>query len=216
MAQQGQQMPRTITLKELGLTGEAWVPISVSAVVFLFVAITGVLVTTPAWYILGVGKPFLPEFLMPVTAFVLMLITTGGLTVAWSIAVIGLLVIWEVLGKKATFSAVRLFSGLSLLIVWFLVGTYIHMYGAPRPELEAQVLAQNPSLHYALYTFHRYNDWMHLVFTMGALVMLWGYGDGLLRNRFAQVITLVLIWLTFFSLILTLGLHSAAVRPIPG
>jgi len=78
MEQQGQQMPRTITLKELGLTGEAWVPHSVSAVVFLFVAITGVLVTTPAWYILGVGKPFLPEFLMPVTAFVLMLITTGG------------------------------------------------------------------------------------------------------------------------------------------
>lgn len=56
---------------------------------------------------------------------------------------------------------------------------------------------------------------MHLVFAMGALVMLWGYGDGLLRNRFAQVITLVLIWLTFFSLILTLGLHSAAIRPIP-
>ena len=118
-------------------------PLSVSAVVFLFAAITGVLVTTPAWYILGVGKPFLPEFLMPVTAFVLMLITTGGLTVAWSIAISGLLVIWEVLGKKVTFPAVRLFSGLSLLIVWFLVGTYIHMYGAPRPELEAQVLAQN-------------------------------------------------------------------------
>ncbi len=200
----------------MGLTGEAWVPLSISIFVFLFVALTGVLVTTPAWYILGVWKSYLPVFLMPVTAFVIMLVTTGGLTIAWSGGVISLLVLWEVLGKETTFSTVRLFSGLSLLIVWVLVGSYVHTNYAPVPELEAQVLAQNSSLHYALYTFHRYNDWMHLVFTMGAMAMIWGYGDGLLRNRFAQVITLVLIWLTFFSLILTLGLHSAAVRPIPG
>jgi len=216
MEQQGQQISRTITLKELGLTGDAWMPLSVSVAVFLFAAITGILVTTPAWFVLGVGRQFLPEFLMPVTAFVVMLITTGGFTIAWSMGVIGGLTLWEVLGKKTTFLAVRLFSGLSLFIVWFLVGTYIHMYLAPRPELEAQVLAQNPALHYALYTFHWYNDWMHIVFTVGALAMLWGYGEGLLRNRVAQVITLVLIWLTFFSLSLTLGLHSAAVRPIPG
>lgn len=36
--------------------------------------------------------------------------------------------------------------------------------------------------------------------------------DRLLHNRFAQVLTLVLLWLTFFSLSLTGGLHSALVR----
>ncbi|MFQ5656861.1 MAG: hypothetical protein ACE5G5_04920 [Candidatus Methylomirabilales bacterium] len=216
MERQGQQVARTVTLKDLGLTGDAWVPLSFSVIVFLFAALTGVVVTAPAWYVLGVGRPFLPEFLMPVTAFVLMLITTGGLSSAWVGGTVSFLELWEVLGKKTTFATVRLFSGLLLVIVWFLVATYLHIYSAPRPELEAQVLAQNPALHYALYTFHWYNDIMHFVFALGALVMIWGYGEGLLRNRVAQVVTLVLIWLTFFSLSLTVGLHSAAVRVIPG
>src|SRR3990170_1866719 len=74
MGGQGQQVPRTITLKELGLTGEAWMPLSISVVVFLVAALSGLLVTMPAWHILGVGRPFLPGFLMPVTAFFILLI----------------------------------------------------------------------------------------------------------------------------------------------
>jgi hypothetical protein len=206
------QMARPITLQELGLTGEAWTPLTISVVVFLFAALTGLLVTMPAWYVLGIGQSFLPAFLMPMTAFALMLVTTGGLTVAWSGGTISFLGLWEVLGKRTTFATVRLFTGISLLIVWFLVATFIHIYAAPRPELEAQVLAQSPALHYALYTFHRYNDVMHAALAVAALAMIWGYGEGLLRNRVAQVITLVLIWLTFFSLSLTIGLHSAVVR----
>ncbi|MFQ5684031.1 MAG: hypothetical protein ACE5HC_12245, partial [Candidatus Binatia bacterium] len=90
---------------------------------------------------------------------------------------------------------------------------YLHVHYVPRPELEAQVLAKSAPLHYALYTFHEYNDWMCVVFAVGALAMIWGYGDGLLRNRVAQVITLVLIWLTFFALSLTMALHAVAVQP---
>lgn len=216
MRGQGQQVPRTVTLKELGLTGDAWVPLSISVIVFLVAALSGLLVTIPAWSVLGVGRPFLPEFLMPVTAFVLLLVTTGGLTVAWSAATISFLVLWEVLGKKTTFASVRLFSGLSLLIIWFLVAGFLHIYTAPRLDLEAKLLSQNPALHYALYTFHRHNDIMHFVFAVAALAMIWGFGDGLLRNRVAQVVTLVLIWLTFFSLSLTIGLHSATVRLATG
>ncbi|MFQ5657656.1 MAG: hypothetical protein ACE5G5_08965 [Candidatus Methylomirabilales bacterium] len=204
----------TVTLKELGLTGDAWGPLAMSVVVFLLVALSGILVTMPAWYTLGVGRPFLPEGLMPVTAFVLLLITTGGLTVAWSGGAVSLLALWEVMGKKATFATVRVFTGLSLLIVWLLPATYLHIFAAPRPELAAQLLSQNPALHYALYTFHQYNDVMHFVFAIGALAMIWGYGEVLLRNRVAQIVALVLIWLTFFSLSLTIGLHSAAVRVI--
>lgn len=215
MEQQGQRGGRAVTLSELGLTGDAWAPLSTSVIVFLCVVLTGIVVTTPAWYVLGVGREFLPEFLMPVTAFALMLITTGGLSIAWGGGTVSLVGLWEVLGKRTTFATVRLFSGLSLLTVWFLVGTFAHILGA-RPGLEAQVLAQKPDLHYVLFTFLRYNDFMHFVFVGGALAMIWGYGEGLLRNRGAQVITLVLIWLTFFSLSLTIGLHSAAVRVFPG
>ena len=216
MEQQGQRMGRAVTLKELGLTHDALAPLMMSVIVFLLAALTGLLVTMPAWYVLGVGRPFLPEFLMPITAFVLLLVTTGGLSVAWGGGTISLLGLWEVLGKRTTFATVRLFSGVSLLIVWFLVGTFTHIYAVPRPELEAHLLSQNPGLHYALYTFHHYNDWMHFLFAIAALAMIWGYGEGLLRNRAAQVITLCLIWLTFFSLSLTVGLHSASVRVIVG
>lgn len=216
MEQQGQRMGRAVTLKELGLTQDAWAPLMTSVVLFLVAALTGLLVTMPAWYVLGVGRPFLPVALMPVTAFVLLLATTGGLSVAWATGTISLLALWEVLGRRTAFGTVRLFSGVSLLIVWFLVGSFTHIYAVPRPDLEAQLLSQNPGLHYALYTFHLYNDLMHFVFAIAALAMIWGYGDGLIRSRAAQVITLCLIWLTFFSLSLTIGLHSAAVRVIPG
>jgi hypothetical protein len=53
---------------------------------------------------------------------------------------------------------------------------------------------------------------MHFVFVAGALGMILVYGESLLQNRLAQVVTLVLIWLTFYSLSLTLGLDSAAAR----
>jgi hypothetical protein len=192
------------------------VPLSISILVSLGAALSGVLVTMPAWYVLGVGRPALPEFLMPVTAFVLLLVTTGGLTVAWAGGTVSLLGLWEVLGKKMTFASVRLFAGLTLLIIWFLVATYLHICAVPRPELETQILSQNPALHYALYTFHYYNDVMHFLFAIAALAMIWGYGEGLLRHRLPQVVTLVLIWLTFFSLSLTIGLHSAAVRIVAG
>ncbi len=216
MEQQGQRMGRAVTLKELGLTEDAWGPLTTSIVVFLLAALTGIVVTTPAWYALGVGRPLVPEFLMPVTGFVLLLMTTGGLSVAWAGGTISLLGLWEVLGHRTTFASVRLFTGLSLLIVWFLVATFLHIYAVPRPELEAQLLGQDPALHYALFTFHRYNDFMHFVLMVGSLAMIWGYGENLLRNRLAQVVTLVLVWLTFYSLSLTIGLHSAAVRVFPG
>jgi hypothetical protein len=216
MGGQGQQVPRTITLKELGLTGEAWMPLSISVAVFLVAALSGLLVTMPAWYVLGIGRSFLPEFLMPVTAFALLLITTGGLTQAWALATIGFLTLWEVLGRKTTFATVRLFSGVSVVIIWFWVAPFVHIYAVPRAELEAKVLAQNPALHYALYTFHRYNDTMHFIFAVAVLALLWGCGDRLLRSRVAQVLTLVLLWLTFFSLSLTIGLHSATVRLTAG
>lgn len=213
---QGPQFGKTVTLKELGLTGDAWAPLSASVGVFLLAALTGLLATMPAWYVLGVGRPFLPESLMPVAAFVLLLTTTAGLSVAWSGGTVSLLLLWQVLGKGVTFATVRLFSGLNLLIVWLLTGTFLHIYAAPRPELESHLLTQSPALHYALYTFHHYNDWMHFVFFIGALAMIWGYGERLLHSRLAQVITLCLILLTFFSLSLTIGLHSAAVRVIVG
>ena len=216
MERQGQQVPRTITLKELGLTGEAWMPLSISVAVFLVAALSGLLVTMPAWYVLGIGRSFLPEFLMPVTAFALLLITTGGLTQAWALATIGFLTLWEVLGRKTTFATVRLFSGVSVVIIWFWVAPFVHIYAVPRAELEAKVLAQNPALHYALYTFHRYNDTMHFIFAVAVLALLWGCGDRLLRSRVAQVLTLVLLWLTFFSLSLTIGLHSVTVRLTAG
>lgn len=216
MEEQRQRTGKTVTLKELGLTHDAWTPLLISVIVFLLVALTGLVATMPAWYVLGVGRPFLPEFFMPISAFVLLLITTGGLSVAWGSGTISLLGLWEVLGKRTTFATVRLFTGLTLLIVWFLVDTYLNIYTTPRPELASQLLSQNPALHYALYTFHHYNDWMHFVFVIGALAMIWGYGEGLLRSRAAQVITLCLIWLTFFSLSLTIGLHSVVVRLIPG
>jgi hypothetical protein len=212
MEQQGQRVGRTVTLKELGLTGDAWGPLFISVVVFLLAALSGLLVTLPAWYTLGVGRPFVPDILMPVTAFMLLVFTTGGLSIAWGGGTVSLLALWEVLGGRTTFTSVRMFAGLSLLIVWFIVGGFLHVLGTPGPGMEAKLLSQNPALHFPFYTFHLFNDVMHFVFVAGALGMILVYGESLLQNRLAQVVTLVLIWLTFYSLSLTLGLDSAAAR----
>ncbi|MEE9138401.1 MAG: hypothetical protein V3V07_07650 [candidate division NC10 bacterium] len=213
---QGNQLRRTVTLKELGLTGDAWGPLFISVVAFLLAALSGLLVTLPAWYTLGVGRPFVPEFLLPVTAFMLLVITTGGLSIAWGGGTVSLLALWEVLGGRTTFTSVRMFAGLSLLMVWFIIGALLHVLGTPGPGMEAKLLSQNPALHFPFYAFHRFNDIMHFVFVGGALGMIWVYGEGLLHNRLAQVVTLVLIWLTFYSLSLTLGIDSAAARVILG
>ena len=53
---EGNQIRRAVTLRELGLTSDAWGPFFMSVVVFLLAALTGVMVATPAWYVLGVGQ----------------------------------------------------------------------------------------------------------------------------------------------------------------
>jgi len=105
-----------ISLDELGFTAEgARKTFAAGVLAFLAVALSTIYVTAPAWYLLGVGQSVLPERLYPLTAMVILFITTGGLTSAFVGATIGLLALWQALGKEVSFTAVRVFAGLSYL-----------------------------------------------------------------------------------------------------
>jgi hypothetical protein len=202
-----------IGLGELGFASEgARKTFAAGILGFLAVALYTIYVTAPAWYLLGVGRPVFPESLYPLTAMVVLLITTGGLTSAFVGATIGLLALWEVLGKKVSFAVVRVFAGLSYLFASLYPSVFIHLYGIPRPELEAWLLSRNPDAHEVLFGMHRPVDLSHFILALIGVGLLWGLGDKLRTNRIVQAAFVVVVLLTYFSISLTLGFHSTLLR----
>lgn len=203
----------TIGLDELGFTTTgAWKTFAAGILGFLAVALYSIYATAPAWHLLGVGRPIVPEGLYPLTAMAVFFITTGCLTTAFVGATMSLLALWQVLGKEASFAVVRAFAGVSYLFVTLFVTIFIHLYGIPRPGLEEWLLTQNPDAHRVLFGMHRVVDLSHLVLALLGVGLLWGLGDRLRTNRVAQAAFVVVLILTFFSISLTLGFHSTLVR----
>jgi hypothetical protein len=202
-----------IGLGELGFASEgARKTFAAGILGFLAVALYTIYVTAPAWYVLGVGRSFLPESLYPLAAMAVLFITTGGLTSAFVGATIGLLALWEVLGKKVSFAVVRVFAGLSYLFASLYPSVFIHLYGIPRPELEAWLLSRNPDAHEVLFGMHRPVDLSHFILALIGVGLLWGLGDKLRTNRIVQAAFVVVVLLTYFSISLTLGFHSTLLR----
>ncbi len=202
-----------IGLDELGVTTEgAWKAFAAGILVFLGVALYAIYATAPAWYLLAVGQPLLPESLYPLTAMVALFLTTGGLTSAFVGATVGLLALWQVLGKKVSFAVVRVFAGLSYLFATLFPMIFIHLYGIPRPDLDQWLLTQDPAAHQVLFGMHRVVDLSHFMLALIGVGLLWGLGDKLRTSRIAQAAFLVVVLFTYFSISLTLGFHSTLVR----
>lgn len=202
-----------IGLEELGFTTKgSWKTLGAGLLGFLALASYAVYLTAPAWYLLGVGRPVLPESLYPLTAMVVLFITTAGLTSAFVGATVGLLALWEVLGKTVSFGRVRVFAGLSYLFATLYPTLFIHLYASPRPDLDPWLLAHNSDAHGVLFGMHRPVDLSHFILALIGVGLLWGLGDKLRTNRIAQAAFVVVVLLTYFSISLTLGFHSTLLR----
>ena len=202
-----------IGLDELGFTTRgAWRTFAVGILGFLAVAFYTVYTTAPAWHLLGVGRPIVPEALYPLTAMTLLLITTVFGVFAFAGATMSLLALWQVLGKKVSFAAVRIFAGVSYLFVTFLPTIFIHLYGIPRLGLAQWLQTQNQDAYQVLFGLHRVVDLSHFLLAIAGIGILWGVGDKLQTSRVAQAAFVVVLLLTFFSISLTLGFHSAVAR----
>ena len=202
-----------IGLDELGVTTRgAWKTFGAGILGFLAVAFYSVYMTAPAWQLLGVGRPVVPEGLYPVTAMAVLLITTGGLAVAFAGGTMSLLALWQILGKEVSFAAVRVFAGVSYLVVTLLPTSFIHLYGIPRPGLAHWLQTQNPDAYQVLFGMHRAVDLSHFVLAFLGIGLLWGLGDKLRTSRVAQAAFVVVLLLTFFGISVTLGFHSTLVR----
>ncbi|MFQ5882198.1 MAG: hypothetical protein ACE5I9_06970 [Candidatus Methylomirabilales bacterium] len=202
-----------IGLDELGFTTRgSWKTFAAGILGFLAVALYAVYTTAPAWHLLGVGRPVVPEGLFPLTAMAVLLITTGGLAVAFGGATMSLLALWQVLGKGVSFAAVRVFAGVSYLFVTLLPTIFIYLYGIPRRGLAEWLLSQNPDAYQVLFGMHGVVELSHFVLALLGIGLLWGVGDKLRTSRVAQAAFVVVLLLTFFSISLTLGFHSTLVR----
>lgn len=202
-----------IGLDELGFTTKgSWKTLGAGLLGFLALASYAVYLTAPAWYLLGVGRPTVPENLYPLSAMVVLFITTGGLASAFVGATIGPLFLWEVLGKEVSFAVVRVFAGLSYLFATLYPTIFIHLYGIPRPDLDPWLLTHNPDAHQVLFGMHQVVDLSHFVLALIGVGLLWGLGDKLRTNRIAQAAFIVVLLLTYFSISLTLGFHSTLLR----
>ncbi len=200
----------TIGLDELGFTTRgAWKTFQAGILGFLAVAFYSVYMTAPAWHLLGVGRPVVPDAFYPLTALAVLLITTGGLAVAFAGGTMSLLALWQILGKGVGFATVRVFAGLSYLFVTLLPTIFIHLYGLPRPGLAQWLQTQNPDAYQVIFGLHRVVDLSHFLLAIAGIGILWGVGDKLQTSRVAQAAFVVVLLFTFFSVSLTLGFHSA-------
>ena len=202
-----------IGLDELGFTTRgARKTFAVGILGFLAVAFYAVYTTAPAWQLLGVGRPVVPEGLYPVTALAVLLFTTilGAITFAG--LTVSLLALWQVLGKEVSFAVVRVFAGLSYLFVTLLPTIFIHLYGLPRPGLAQWLQTHNPDAYQVLFGMYRAVDLSHFVLALLGIGLLWGLGDKLQTSRVAQAAFVVVLLLTFFGISVTLGFHSTLVR----
>lgn len=202
-----------IGLDELGFTTRvARKTFAAGILGFLAVAFYSVYMTAPAWQLLGVGRPVVPEGLYPVTALAVLLFTTilGAITFAG--LTMSLLALWQVLGKEVSFAVVWVFAGLSYLFVTLLPTIFIHLYGLPRPGLAQWLQTHNPDAYQVIFGLHRVVDLSHFLLAIAGIGILWGVGDKLQTSRVAQAAFVVVLLFTFFGISMTLGFHSTLVR----
>ncbi len=199
-----------VGLDELGFTTRgARKTFAVGILGFLAVAFYAVYTTAPAWHLLGVGRPVVPEAFYPLTALAVLLFTTilGAITFAG--LTMSLLALWQVLGKEVSFAVVRIFAGLSYLFVTLLPTIFIHLYGLPRLGLAQWLQTHNPDAYQVLFGLHRVVDLSHFLLAIVGIGILWGLGDKLQTSRVAQAAFVVVLLFTFFGISVTLGFHSA-------
>jgi hypothetical protein len=189
-------------------------PLLVAALVTIGLAILVMFASKPVWYLLGSGRGLVSPSAYHVMALLIVLGTTFGQFAGWAAGTALLVYVWYLLGSAITFRVVQVsmsivYCGLATGPIFF----YHFLFGQPlaglaRPGAAAWVRQHHPEAYWMLFPGHSVIDLLVIPLCIAVLVLTWGTGERLVRQRSVQTLVLLLILLTSLAVALSLAIHA--------
>jgi hypothetical protein len=175
-------------------------------VVLLAIAAAIVLATAPFATLIGPSAFALSGALHGMFAFLLLVVMTIGLYLAWSLFV----------GRLRAFSDLQLITTVMatlafLTIVfgnWIYIGYRANATDSPR----SYFLSQMPDIHKVFFEFKEYVALFTLPLSVAAAFIVWRYGKQVLDRNWTRIALAILIALNFFYFVIAFGLGAAVTK----
>lgn len=185
-----------------------WSTLSLAFVSGVLIATAGVIVlaTAPFATILGPSAYALASALHGLTAFVLLVVSTIGLYLAWRL----------LMGRIRAYPDLQLvttvMATLSLLTILF--GNWIYIpYRAKTPDApRSYFLANMPEVHQIFFEFKEFAALFTLPLSVAAAFILWRYGRQILERKWLPTTLATLIALHFFYFVIAFALGAAVTK----
>lgn len=183
---------------------QPWPQRSLLFVVIVLLAIAAVIVlaTAPFATLIGPSAYALSGALHGMFAFLLMVVVTIGLYVAWSLFV----------GRLKAFSDLQLITVMATLAFLTIVfGNWVYIaYRANTPDSpRSYFLAKMPDVHKVFFEFKEYVALFTLPLSVAAAYIVWRYGKQILERDWTRTAVAILVALHFFYFVMAFGLGAA-------
>ena len=185
----------------------AWPTQSLAIVSGLLVitSIVIVLATAPFTKILGPGGYALGGALHGLVAFILLVVSTIGLYLAWRLF----------MGRIRAFPDLQLLTTVmaTLSFITVVLGNWIYIaYRAAKDSPKIYFLANMPEVHKIFFEFKEFAALFTLPLSVAAAFILWRYGRQILERDWTRVAVAILIALHFFYFVVAFGLGAAVTK----
>jgi hypothetical protein len=187
---------------------QPWPHRSLLFVIIVLVAIAAIIVlaTAPFATLIGPSAYALSGALHGTFAFLLLVVMTIGLYLAWSLFV----------GRLKSFSDLQLITTvmatLAFLTVvfgnWIYIGYRANTADSPR----SYFLANMPDIHKIFFEFKEYVALFTLPLSVAAAFIVWRYGRQVLERNWTRIAVAILIALHFFYFVIAFGLGAAVTK----
>jgi len=186
---------------------QPWPQRSLLFVVIVLLAIAAVIVlaTAPFATLIGPSAYALSGALHGMFAFLLMVVVTIGLYVAWSLFV----------GRLKAFSDLQLITVMATLAFLTIVfGNWVYIaYRANTPDSpRSYFLAKMPDVHKVFFEFKEYVALFTLPLSVAAAYIVWRYGKQILERDWTRTAVAILVALHFFYFVMAFGLGAAVTK----
>ena len=184
---------------------QPWPQRSLLFVVIVLLAIAAVIVlaTAPFATLIGPSAYALSGALHGMFAFLLMVVVTIGLYVAWSLFV----------GRLKAFSDLQLITTVmaTLAFLTIVFGNWVYIaYRANTPDSpRSYFLAKMPDVHKVFFEFKEYVALFTLPLSVAAAYIVWRYGKQILERDWTRTAVAILVALHFFYFVMAFGLGAA-------
>jgi len=187
---------------------QPWPKRSLPFVIIVLVATAAVIVLTTAPFatLIGPSAYALAGALHGMFAFLLLVVMTIGLYLAWSLFI----------GRLKAFSDLQLITTVmaTLAFLTILFGNWVYIaYRANTADSpRSYFLEKMPDVHKIFFEFKEYVALFTLPLSVAAAFIVWRYGRQILERDWTRAAVAILIALHFFYFVLAFGLGAAVTK----